>query len=68
MIGHTPKSEKYKALELAASDYADELIRAKTIKDYEKSWMEAVYLYVAQSDAVKEFHHKQIKSSPKIYK
>jgi len=49
---------KNEELERVASDYADELIKARTVKDYEKSWIEAVFIHVAKSEAAKKWHEK----------
>lgn len=47
-----------KEIENAASTYAKELIQSKAIKDYEQSWMEAVYAFV-YNQALKDNEEKK---------
>jgi hypothetical protein len=38
-----------KTLEEEAIEYANELVEARVIKDYQSGWMESVYLYITRS-------------------
>ena len=48
--------KKEQQLREAADKYSNELIHSTAIKDYEKSWLESVFIYVAKSDAAKQYH------------
>lgn len=52
------------ALEKAAKNYAQELIKSGAIKEYESSWIESVFMYVVKSDAAKEYHSKPAIKNP----
>lgn len=56
--------EKQDALEKEAKNYAKELVQSGAIKSFESSWMESVFMYVAKSDASKEYHSKPTIENP----
>ncbi len=41
------ESKVFGTLQKRASDYADDLIKSKVIKEWDKSWLESVYLFIA---------------------